>query len=130
MNEKQSLLVELIKLAKADKEFNEKEYAFLVEIAKLLGIEKVELDELYEKHIEFNPPVLEFGRILQFQRLILLANIDFKIASSELNLIKDTGLKMGLHPLAIEKTLEEMKKHENGLIPPDILIDIFKVYHN
>jgi uncharacterized tellurite resistance protein B-like protein len=48
MNEKHSLLIELIKLAKADKEFHEKEYAFLVEIARLLGIEKAKLDELFE----------------------------------------------------------------------------------
>jgi hypothetical protein len=94
MNEKHSLLIELIKLAKADKEFHEKEYAFLVEIARLLGIEKAKLDELFEKHIEFAPPELEFDRILQFQRLILLANIDLKVESSELRLLKETGMKM------------------------------------
>jgi hypothetical protein len=130
MNEKQSLLIELIKLAKVDKEFHEKEYAFLVEIARLLGIEKPKLDELFEKHIEFAPPKLEFGRILQFQRLILLANVDLKVESSELKLLKETGMKMGLNPKAIENVLDEMKKHENGLIPPDKLIDIFKIYHN
>jgi hypothetical protein len=40
--------------------------------------------------------------------------------------LKETGMKMGLNTKAVENVLDEMKKHKNGMIPPDKLIDIFK----
>ena len=130
MREKLSILTELIKLAKVDMEFGDEEYQFLQVIANLLEIEKEQLDLLVLKYVEFTPPPLEVDRILQFQRLVLLANVDMKLDSSELNMLKKAGLKLGLNLEAVEIVLTEMKKSKNGMVPADRLIKIFKVYHN
>jgi len=130
MKEKLSILTELIKLAKVDMKLGDEEYQFLQVIANLLEIKKEQLDSLILEYVEFTPPPLEGDRILQFQRLVLLANVDMKLDASELDILKKAGLKLGLNLEAVEIVLTEMKKSKNGMVPADRLIKIFKVYHN
>ena len=129
-NEKKSLLSELIKMAKADHSIRDVEFQFLLAIASQLGVTKDEFRDLFEEYIVFNPPKLEFDRIVQFQRLVLLMNVDLEIDEKELTYIKDLGIRMGLHPLAINEVLTIMHNYPNKLVPPDKLIGIFKTYHN
>ena len=130
MEEKLSILTELIKLSRADKNESDDEYVFLTMIAKSLSVSKEQLDELYNKYADFTPPKMEIQRIVQFQRLILLANVDMEIDTAETKLIYKAGIKLGLRPEAIESVLVEMKKHERGMIPESKLIDIFRPHHN
>ena len=71
MDEKLSLLTELIKLSRCDNEVREKEYDFLLSIAQSLQVSKENFDGLFDEYIEFTPPESEFDRILQFHRLVL-----------------------------------------------------------
>ncbi len=80
MNEKLSLLKQLIILAQADNKVNNQEYNFILRIAKMLLVSQEELDSLFEKQIEYSPPKSEFERIVQFYRLVLLANVDLHLA--------------------------------------------------
>jgi hypothetical protein len=130
MTEKLSLLTELIKLARADKEFRDAEYEFLFTMAKMLGVERSEFDNLFNRYIDFTPPTLETNRILQLHRMVLLCHVDFDVHSTELDHIRQAGLRLGLHPNAVEAVFEEMRKHENGMIPSEALIRIFQVHHN
>ena len=126
MKEKLSLITELIKLAKSDNEVSSDEYNFILSVCNQIGVSKEHLDELFNKYIEFTPPKLESDRILQFYRLILLMNVDKQIKKEEINFVKNLGLRMGLSPMATNKVLDEMHRHENKMIPPSILISIFK----
>lgn len=130
MDEKLSLLSELIRLASSDSELREREYDFLLSIARGLGIEKEAFDKLFEKHIDFRPPKSEFDRILQFHRLVLLMNIDGESSPEELDQIRDTGIRMGLSPDSTEQVLEMMERFENRVIPPETLIAVFKKQYN
>ncbi len=130
MNEKLSILTELIKLARADNQIKNEEYKFLHAMTRLLKIDKSQLDTLFTKYIDFTPPPLEVDRILQFQRLVLLANVDLEIVSTEIEMLKEAGLRLGLNSDAIENVIIEMKKHKNGIVPTNRLIEIYKVYHN
>lgn len=129
-NEKLGLLAQLIKMAQADKKIREIEFQFLLSLAAQMGVTKEDFKQLFEENIEFNPPRLEAERIVQFQRLILLMNIDLEIDDSEINYIKDVGIRMGLHPSATNTVLEEMHNYKNKIIPPDRLLQIFNIYHN
>ena len=130
MREKLSILTELIKLAKADQEFRKEELNFLLAIARLLKVDESQLEALFSEYIEFSPPPLEFDRILQFQRMVLLANVDLRLDSNEMKMLREGGLRLGLNADAIENVLFEMNKHEHGIVPSEKLIEIFKVYHN
>lgn len=129
-HEKKSLLVELIKLAEIDEAIKPSEYDFLLAISKQLGFEKGEFDLLFDQYVSFDPPVFEFERIVQFQHLILLMNIDLEINSKEINFIKELGVRMGLRPRATEEVLKVMHNYPNKVVPPEKLIEIFKTFHN
>lgn len=129
-NERLSLLSELIKMAKADDEVREVEFQFLLAIASQMGVTKDDFKALFEQYIEFNPPKIEFERIVQFQRLVLLMNVDLVIDEDEIAYIKDLGIRMGLHPMATNEVLKVMNEYENKVVPPEVLIGIFRTYHN
>jgi len=130
MNEKLSILTELIKLAQADKDCRDSEYGFLSTLARMLGVQQSELDRLFNEYIEFTPPNREVNRIVQFHRMVLLTHVDLHVKSEELDYMRNAGLRLGLHPNAIEAVFEEMDKHENGMVPAEELIRIFQIQHN
>jgi hypothetical protein len=128
--ERLSLLAELIKMAKADDEVREIEFDFLLILAQQMGVSKEDFKVLFEQYIAFHPPKLEGERILQFQRLILIMNVDVDMAQDELDYIRELGIKMGLHPNATNEVLTIMNNYENKVVPPEKLISIFKTFHN
>jgi uncharacterized tellurite resistance protein B-like protein len=130
MKEKLSLLTELIKLARCDQQVREQEYQFLLTIAQSLEVSQKDFDSLFENYIEFTPPESEFERILQFHRLVLLMNVDQETSDSELDFLRDIGIRTGLSPEATDKVLSEMNQYPNKVIPPGRLIEIFKEHYN
>ena len=106
--EKLSLLSDLIKLAQSDNKIRDNEFHFLHSIARQLGVSTDDFKSLFEKYIEFQPPQLEADRIVQFQRLILLMNVDQDTDSAEIDYIKNIGIRMGLHPSATQEVLRVM----------------------
>ncbi len=128
--EKLSLMTELIKLANSDNEIKDIEFNFLLSLAVQLGISKDDFKHLFEDYIEFYPPKLEHERIIQFHRLILMMNVDQQIDESEIQYIRELGIRMGLHPHATEEVLKIMKDYPNMIVPPEKLIQIFRTFHN
>ena len=128
--ERLSLLSDLIKMAKADDEVREIEFDFLLILAQQMGVSKEDFKVLFEQYIAFHPPKLEGERILQFQRLILIMNVDADMSQEELDYIRELGMKMGLHPNATNEVLTIMNNYENKVVPPEKLISIFKTFHN
>ena len=130
MDEKLSLLADLIKMAKSDEHLRPIEYDFIKVIALRLGIPEAERERLFHENIDYTPPQLETNRILQFQRLIMIMNIDRNQTEEEMNLIRDLGIKMGLNVKATEQVLAEMNEHENNVLPVERLVEIFQYHHN
>jgi pimeloyl-ACP methyl ester carboxylesterase len=128
--DKLSMLSDLITLAKSDNEIRDVEFEFLHSLALQMGVSTNDFRELFDKYIKFNPPKMEVARIVQFQRLILLMNVDQESSEEEINYIKDIGIRMGLNPRATDEILSIMHNYENMVIPPDKLISIFKTFHN
>lgn len=126
MNEKLSLVSELINLAKADNRLDDNETGFIKIIGNMIGLQDEEILPLFETPVEFDPQSSELDRILQFHRLVLLMNVDRDVTQEELNYVKDLGIKMGLNTRATNEVLERMYDYENHVIPPDELIAIFR----
>ena len=129
-DEKLSLLSEMIQFAKADNNFKEMEYNFILAVAEQIGVSKEEVDLLKENKAEKKHLKPESQRILQFHRLVLLMNVDQEASDAELVSIKKIGLSMGLRPEAIDTVLEEMHNYPNKVIPPQELIAIFSRFYN
>ncbi len=130
MDEKLSLLADLVKLANADNDFKEEEQQFIYAIAMQMGVSPQDYTRIFNENINYSPPQLEVDRILQFQRLILVMSVDGNASPKEKQLVKQLGLKMGLNQMAVNTVLNEMHNYKNNMIPPNRLIEIFKQYHN
>lgn len=128
--EKLSILSEMIAFARVDYSLKESEYDFLLGVASNLGVEKETFDALLK---EKSPKVVlksQAERIVQFNRLLLLMNIDQEQHEKEIHTLHNIGLAMGLPPSAIGQVLEVMHKYPDKVVPPDVLINIFKAYYN
>lgn len=132
--EKLSLLSEMIAFAKYDKDIKNLEYNFLLGVAKQLEITREDFEYLIEHPVTYTHLKSHSERIVQFHRLVLLLNIE-QGAEEENNskgVIKlyNFGLRMGLSHEAITKVLYLMESFPNKIVPPDVLIDIFKTQYN
>lgn len=128
--EKLSVLSDLIYFAKSDGKIKNIEYDFLLGIAIQIGVNKETFDNLFEHPAPRVQLQSESERIVQFHRLILLMNVDQEVKDEELEKIHQLGLKMGLNIQAVDKTLEIMHQYDNKMMPPKVLLDIFKTYYN
>lgn len=128
--EKLGLISDLIELARIDRELRAKELEFIKAIASTIKINSIEVDQLVNKPVASKVIKSESARITQFHRLVLVMNIDQRTSIDEIVALKNFGLNMGLPSSAIDEVLQQMGNYENKLIPPHILIDIFKKHHN
>ena len=128
--EKLSLLSEMIAFARIDKTLKEIEYNFLLGVAKQLDITRNDFDYLLDNPVTHINLKSHSERIVQFHRLVLLMNLDQDITNKELVRLHNFGLRMGLSHESICKVLDLMESFPNKIIPPDFLIDIFKIQYN
>ncbi|SHJ90514.1 hypothetical protein [Maribacter aquivivus] len=128
--EKLSILSEMISFAKVNNEVKESEYDFLFSVAQQLEVSKKTFDSLFTSNVEHVIPKSQSERLLQFHRLILLMNVDDDQDVNEVKRIYDIGLNMGLPPGAIQQVLSIMHKYPNKIVPPEVLISIFKAHYN
>lgn len=128
--EKLSILSEMIAFARVNKVVNDNEYNFLLGVATQLGVDRITFDSLFETEVEHIVPKTQVDRILQFHRLVLLMNFDQKNQEIEVIRLHNIGLGMGLPPSAIEQVLAVMHRFPDKMVPPEVLIDIFKAHYN
>ena len=132
--EKLSLLSEMIAFAKYDKDIKGTEYNFLLGVAKQLEISNEDFKYLLENPISYTHLKSHSERIVQFHRLVLLMNIGNECSESAnlsgISKLYNFGLRMGLSHEAISKVLYLMENFPDKIVPPDLLIDIFKVQYN
>ena len=128
--EKLSLLSEMIAFAQADSNIKAIEYNFLLSIAKQLDITEADFNYLFENPATHVHLKSHSERIVQFHRLILLMNINSDKSAKQHQKIYNFGLRMGLSHEAINRVLDLMESFPNNIVPPDFLIDIFKVQYN
>ena len=57
-------------------------------------------------------------------------NIDNEQHLKEVAALHNIGLWMGLPPSAISQVLEVMHQYPNKVVPPEILLNIFRSQHN
>ncbi|WP_452221918.1 TerB family tellurite resistance protein [Lacinutrix salivirga] len=128
--EKLSLLSEMISFAKCDQPIKSVEYDFLLGVAKQLEISREDFDYLVENPINYIHLNSHSERIIQFHRLVLLMNVDNETSKKEIIKLFNFGLRMGLSHESITRVLYLMDSFPNKIVPPDVLIDIFKVQYN
>lgn len=128
--EKLSLLSEMIAFAQTEENIKSIEYKFLLGVAKQLEISHEDFNYLIKHPVTYIHLKSHSERIVQFHRLVLLMNLDSHITTKELVKLHNFGLRMGLGHESINRVLDLMESFPNKVVPPDFLIDIFKVQYN
>lgn len=129
--EKLSLLSDLIDLVRADHPVNEQEYHFIRAIALNMQVGEEELNKLFcQRRPRYIIPVTEPERILHFQRLLLMMNLQPERNRNEIQFLKDASLRMGLNPVAVDEILRIMEDYPDRIVPPKVMIDIFRIHYN
>ncbi|MEO6346915.1 MAG: TerB family tellurite resistance protein [Aquaticitalea sp.] len=128
--EKLSLLSEMIAFAQSDANLKTIEYRFLLGVAKQLEISQEDFEYLIKYPVNYVHLKSHSERIVQFHRLVLLMNLDQEISTKELVKLHNFGLRMGLSHESINRVLDLMESFPNKIVPPDFLIDIFKIQYN
>ncbi|GFZ87405.1 hypothetical protein GCM10011531_18430 [Aquaticitalea lipolytica] len=128
--EKLSLLSEMIAFAQTDTNIKSIEYKFLLGVARQLEISQEDFDYLFKYPVTYVHLKSHSERIVQFHRLVLLMNLDKDISEKELVKLHNFGLRMGLSHESINRVLDVMESFPNKIVPPDFLIEIFKVQYN
>lgn len=128
--EKLSILSEMIAFARADQAMKDAEYHFLLGVAEQLGVNRQDFEALLESGAEHVLPASEAERILQFHRLVLLMNVDRNRHPEEIRRLHNIGLAMGLSLNAIDQVLLIMHQYPDKIVPPEVLIAIFKAHYN
>ena len=128
--EKLSLLSEMIAFAKVENNLKPIEYSFLLAIAQQLDISREDFEYLIENPVNYVHLKSHSERIVQFHRLVLLMNLDSETTHKEIVKLYNFGLRMGLSHESINKVLYLMESFPNKIVPPDVLIDIFRVQSN
>nr|WP_299069778.1 TerB family tellurite resistance protein [uncultured Allomuricauda sp.] len=128
--EKLSILSEMIAFARVDQSLKDSEYQFLVGVASSLGVDKTTFEFLLNEKPSKTFLKSQAERIVQFHRLLLLMNIDREQHEKEMLTLRNIGLAMGLPPSGIEQVFSVMHEYPNKVVPPDVLINIFKAHYN
>lgn len=128
--EKLSLLSEMIAFAQSDDNIKSIEYNFLLGVARQLEISREDFDYLFKHPVTYVHLKSFSERIVQFHRLVLLMNISDDTTGRQIVKIYNFGLRMGLSHESISRVLDLMESFPDKIVPPDFLIDIFKVQYN
>ena len=125
-----SLLSDLIYIANADGEVDASEYDFIHRIGTRMGLKTYEIDQLFKQPAPSSVLFSELERITHFHKLLLVMNVDKVTHEMEIIALRNFGLKMGIHPGAIDTILTRMNDYEDKIIPSQELIAIFQTYYN
>lgn len=128
--EKLSILSELIAFARVDNKIKSSEYAFLLQVASSLGVDKAVFENLLQQRAKKKILRTQAARIVQFHRLVLLMNVDREQHEDEIRKLHEIGLAMGLRPTAVSQVLEVMHQYPDKIVPPDVLLRIFTAQNN
>lgn len=128
--EKLSLLSEMIAFAQTSANIKSIEYKFLLGVAQQLEISQEDFDYLFQHPVNYVHLKSHSERIVQFHRLVLLMNLNNEMTRKELVKLHNFGLRMGLSHESINRVLYLMESFPNKIVPPDFLIDIFKIQYN
>ena len=128
--EKISLLVEMIAFSIVDGKLHQREYEFLLIVAKELKIEKRAFDDLFHREMPLNIIKTEYQRIQQFYRLALLMHVDAVLHEKEEIAIKQIAINMGLNPSVTKRLLLMIKVSPTHMIDPAYLMEAFKEQQN
>lgn len=122
----------LLKIARKDGDFDEKEFAFILQVAATMDITPEELRNIHLNLdiYSFTPPSNEEERMTVLYYLLFCMKIDNKVNEEEVRLVQRMGFKLGFRQQLTDDLIRSVKQHAEQKLPEDELIKNLKKYMN
>lgn len=125
-----ALISDLINMVKADGIIKPSEVELIKKLATRMGLSMQEISLLFETPQPSKTLFTEVDRITHFYRLALVMRVDNENHHSEIATLKAFALKMGIRPIVTDQIMKKMDEYPDGIVPPEELLKIFKIYYN
>ena len=133
MSQRDKAIFSLVfRLHKSDGQLHDKEYKYLFDLSKFLGLSETEVNEIIAEPsaYELIPPPKEQDRMEILYFMLFAMQIDGHVEKNEEQFIYETGLKMGFQEHMIKDMIDVLKEHLSTRVPDGVLIEIIKKYMN
>jgi DnaJ-domain-containing protein 1 len=128
--QKISHLKALYHLACADNVLTKAEAVYIRNVAERLGVDPKELEKFEAHEPELDLPDTEYKTQVLFHRLVIITMIDNEMTDLEKQYCTNLGVKMGLHPQAVNEIIELIKTRGTMRVMPMDIANIFRKYSN
>ena len=128
--QKVSHLKALYYIANSDNVYSEIEATYIMNVAKHLGVNLDEEEHFQEDGIDLVLPKKEHQLYSLFHRLALIVILDDNIREVEKQYCRDLGIRMGLHPNAVNEVIEHVITEGIHDPAPERVLGIFRKYLN
>lgn len=122
----------LLKLAKKDGKFDEREFSFILQVCSSLGISAEEMREIQLRldNYQFNAPKNEGERMTVLYYLLFCMKSDHVVAEEEVKLVQKMGFKLGFREQLTDDLIRTVRKHSDRKLPPELLLQDLQKYMN
>ncbi|HEY0651484.1 MAG TPA: hypothetical protein VGD65_00090 [Chryseosolibacter sp.] len=127
LNQKVSHLNALYHLASADSDISEVELVYIRKVAERFGVNLEEVT-LNSAEPELDLPNREYKVYTIFHRLALILMIDNESTEAERSYCFNLGIRMGLHPNAVQEIIAFVTAHGSLNTTPQAVMAIFRKY--
>lgn len=128
--QKLSHLYELTKLVKEESIYSSIEHNYIKKVAERLEVDLDDLDNFEPDELKLDLPRNEFMVIPLFHRLVILIGIDSIVLDEERNFCFELGVKMGLHPQAVNEVIDIVVNNGVFDLTPQKITSIFNKFSN
>ncbi len=130
-NDKLKHIYMLVQLANIESVSSEIEWVFIQKVAQAIDVNIDDLNDFDPDKITQKIPKSEYEVIPLFHRLLLLMGIDQRVSDEERRFCFEMGIKMGLHPQAIDELIRMVRDSNSPIVlKPKVVMEIFNKYYN
>lgn len=129
---KEELISILLQLSKADLNFENQEYAYIHEVGKNMGMERLEVEKIIHSDYKYNLtiPPSEQDRMNILYYLLFLMKVDKSVTDQETKLIYHFGFKLGFSEKMLDDFIQLVFLHQKGKVPIEDMLNIIRRYQN
>lgn len=122
----------MLKLARTDEYFDEKEFYYILQVANAMDISPEELRriQLSVDEYDFIAPENEQERMTILYYLLFCMKSDGTVKPEEVRLVQRIGFKLGFRQQLTDDLIQTVKRHASKKLPPEELLHSLKKYLN
>jgi len=122
----------LVLFSKSDKDFDYKEFVYILNVAELLGLSQEYIENLIRspEALDLDPPQSEQDRMRIIYYLLFLMKVDKEVNQKEIELVHHFGFKLGFSRSMINDFIDLVKEYKDSTVPSDAMINIILKYQN